>query len=191
MSSAFEQSTEFRFGKLGESVIARWLIGRGNCILPVYEKQIDEGKGPQFFTPQGEFVAPDMFVFPAMVWLEAKHKSICTWHRNTQRWTTGIDLNHYEAYKRTQELSHRRVWLLFLHRSSVPDSQDIEVGCPSECPTGLFCGNLDYLAKNENHRHSNWGRHGMVYWDLDKLTKLAELGDLENTVRKLSGQEAA
>jgi hypothetical protein len=114
-----------------------------------------------------------------MIWIEAKHKTVFSWHRNTGRWCTGIDLHHYDDYKRVQATSKRPVWLLFLHRSARPDDRDMRSNCPPRCPVGLFGSDLDYLADNENHRHENWGRHGMVYWAHDKLRLLAPLAELE------------
>ena len=54
---------QLAFGKAAESSIARWLIGRGCSVLPVYEKIINDGKGPQVFTPSGDVIAPDLFVY--------------------------------------------------------------------------------------------------------------------------------
>ena len=173
------------FGRAGESAIARWARYRNNCVLPVYEKEIQEGKGPRLFGPNGEHIAPDMLVLPIMEWIEAKHKNVFTWHRITGRWVTGIDLNHWNGYQDTQRESGRRVWMLFLHRCSQPDFRDIKQGCPPECPTGLFGGSLDYLKRNENHRHDNWGRHGMVYWAVDVLKKLATLEEVNEAADKL------
>ena len=73
-----------RIGDLGQSAIARWLVARENCLVPAYQKEISEGKGPQFFTPHGDFVAPDLFIMPAMEWGETKHKRVFTWHRKTR-----------------------------------------------------------------------------------------------------------
>lgn len=162
-------------GQLGESLIARWCMSRGNSIIPVYEKEIDTGKGPRFFTPEGQFVAPDMFMFPSMMFIEAKHKTVFSWHRVTSRWCTGIDLNHYAGYQKVQDISGRPVWLLFLHRSPIPHERDLLAGSPDRCPVGLFGEDLRFLAENENHRHGNWGRHGMVYWAADKLKLLAPI----------------
>jgi hypothetical protein len=166
-----------RQGQIGESIIARWCRSRGNSVLPVYEKEIDTGKGPRFFASD-QFAAPDMFVFPAMHWIEAKHKTVFTWHRASRRWCTGIDLHHYKDYLQVGEISQRPVWLLFLHRSDKPDARDIAGGCPPACPVGLFGGSLACLKWNENHRHENWGRHGMVYWAEDSLQRLATLDEL-------------
>lgn len=174
---SFEQKKAF--GDIAESDIGRWIRSRGNCVLPVYEIEMQRGKGPRFFTPSGELVAPDMFILPAGEWIEAKHKSHFTWHRISRRWVTGVNLHHYQGYQETQALSQRRVWLLFLHRSSIPDQRDIEAGAPTECPTGLFGNNLSFLVEHENHRHSDGGPHGMVYWAAETLKELATLDDLD------------
>lgn len=165
-------------GQLGESIIAKWMRARGNSVLPVYEKEIDTGKGPRFFTPEGQRVAPDMFVMPAMQWVEAKHKTVFSWHRNSRKWCTGIDLNHYAEYHQVEKISRRPVWLFFLHRVDRPDERDIRAGCPAKCPTGLFGNSLSYLERHENHRHNNWGKHGMVYWAVDALNQHETLESL-------------
>ena len=114
-----------------------------------------------------------------------KHKTVFTWHRITERWTTGIDAHHWQSYREAQTVSGRRVWLFFLHIRSIPDQRDLDRGCPSECPTGLFCGSLDHLSKNINHTHDNWGRHGMIYWAATDLQKIAELNDIPPLTPKL------
>lgn len=169
---------QLAIGQVGESIIARWCMSRGSSILPVYEKEIDTGKGPRFFTQVGRFAAPDMFVMPSMTWVEAKHKTVFSWYRLGGYWCTGIDLNHYADYQRVQEESSRPVWLLFLHRSATPDAGDLAHGCPSECPAGLFGSTLDHLSQNESHRSNRHGRHGMVYWAHDTLTELATLDEV-------------
>jgi len=40
-------------GKIGESRIARWLNRRGLHVIPVYEKEVSEGKGPTLFAAEG------------------------------------------------------------------------------------------------------------------------------------------
>jgi hypothetical protein len=171
----FIDSSDFKMGRVGEGRIANWLKRRGWAVLPVYEKEVDEGKGPQLFMLDKSLIAPDMLAFKKtnVRWIEAKHKTVFTWHRITQRWCTGIDLRHYRDYLQVAELSPWPVWLLFLHERSIPDARDLQYGCPQECPTGLFGGELFYLQNNENHQHKNWGRSGMVYWAHDTLACLA------------------
>lgn len=169
---------QLAFGKAGESLIANWLKGRGYSILPVYEKEISEGKGPQVFTVQGNLVAPDLLIFgrenSKVWWIEAKHKSAFSWHRISRCWVTGIDLRHYQDYLRIRELSPWPVWLLFLQREGVAkDTPPNKIS-----PTGLYGGSLAYLEKRVNHSHDNWGRSGMIYWAEKTLTKIATLEDI-------------
>ena len=42
-------SDTLKQGQLGESLIAKWLRRQGWSILPAYEKEIDNGKGPRLF----------------------------------------------------------------------------------------------------------------------------------------------
>jgi len=167
--------TSLKYGQAGESAIALWLRSRGNTVLPVYEKIIDEGKGPQLYTPDKEVIAPDLFVFGdgKAFWIEAKHKTAFTWHRITERWCTGIDLRHYGEYCIVDDETPWPVWLLFLHEGGQAKDS------PPDSPQGLFGNTLEYLRQHENHRHANWGRSGMVYWALETLTKLATLEEVK------------
>ena len=161
-------------GQAGESAIARWLRKRGYSIVPVYEKIMDTGKGPQLFTPTSKLIAPDMFAFNGdkALWIEAKTKSAFAWHRISSSWTTGIDLAHYEDYLMVDDLSPWPVWLLFLQRGGQAKDS------PPNSPSGLFGNTLSRLRHTENHRHANWGPTGMVYWDIDALLLIAPLDEV-------------
>lgn len=163
-------------GQAGESAIAGWLKRKGFAVMPVYEKIMDTGKGPQLFMAETELIAPDLFVFhpdnKKVLWIEAKHKTAFTWHRITGRWTTGIDLRHYRDYCRVADLSPWPVWLMFLHQGGQAKDS------PPDSPSGLFGNTLDYLKDNVNHTHANWGPSGMVYWAVGNLRQLATLEDV-------------
>lgn len=157
-------------GKVGESWIATWLRGKGHHVLPVYEIEKGQYKGPAVYSACGEqIIAPDMLVFGKgkIIWIEAKHKNAVTWHRKSGRFVTGIDLHHYRQYQKIMTLVDWPVWLLFLHQGG--QAKD---SLPS--PSGLFGNELDYLTKHVNHRHSNHGKSGMVYWAINHLQKLAD-----------------
>jgi hypothetical protein len=161
-------------GKMGEDAISVFLQERGYSVLPVYEKIINEGKGPQIFRlrnddlPEG-IVAPDAFVFNAETafWAEAKTKSAFSWHRNTQKYTTGIDIRHYEHYCEVDDSSPWDVWLLFLQKGGSAKGET----APTEA--GLFTQKLSKLRKCENHRSNNHGNSGMVYWARESLIRIA------------------
>lgn len=160
------------FGQLGESKIALWLRARGHYVLPAYEKEIENGKGPRLFCPNGELVVPDMLVFRGkeVNWIEAKHKSVFSWYRIGQRWVTGVDERHYLDYLEVARLSPWPVWVLFLHEKDRDASRDE----PWPCPTGLFGQNLDVLKGCISHTSPNWGK-GMVYWARESLMLMATL----------------
>jgi hypothetical protein len=168
-------------GQIGESIIARWCMSRGAVVVPIYEKEISSGKGPRVYSAERMYVAPDMLILPkdngSPIWVEAKHKSVFSWHRATDRWCTGIDLHHYLEYMRLEADKGKPVWLLFLHRSETPDDRDMPF-CPARCPVGLFGAALTYLMLNENHRSHRHGNHGMVYWSHEHLRLLATLDEL-------------
>lgn len=186
---SFQKSLET--GRIAEGWIAKWLISRGASILPAYEIEIPQYKGPQVFSGEGEFVSPDMLVFSdkGILWIEAKHKSVFTWHRKTSQWTTGIDLHHYGQYMHVAKLTKLPVWLMFYHREDAPDSRDLQHGCPSSCPTGLFGGEIFDLAMRENHRSLpidrnrsgfvGHGKSGMVYWADSAFKRIATKEQVE------------
>lgn len=154
--------------------------------MPAYEKELRSGKGPQLFSYDNETVAPDMLVFKnnGILWIEAKSKTVFSWHRKTEKWTTGIDLRHYEHYLTVMKKTSIPVWLLFLHISPLPDSRD-RSHSPPECPVGLFGNDLAYLRHHENHRclpkedlrqgMKGHGNSGMVYWAHDQLKLVCSL----------------
>lgn len=180
----FEQA--LAVGQLGESMISHWLRNKGWHVLPAYEKEIDNGKGPRLFLASGgeasQLITPDLFAMRGgqFLWVEAKHKSTFTWYGKGRYWTTGIDKRHFADYARVQETTGIDVWLLFLHRDSTTRPDDVRKwGAPPECPTGLFGRSIEYLSSHNSHDSDKWGPSGMVYWQpFEHLLKLAELSDL-------------
>lgn len=149
-------------GKTAESDIARWLIKRGQSVLPVYEKIIDEGKGPQLFTGGEGLIAPDMLAIckGKVLWIEAKHKTGFAFYRKGNKFVTGIDLRHYLDYLRVAAITELPIYLLFLHDGGVV--KDSPPG-----PSGLYGNYLSVLSQREDHRSGKWGKSGMVYWARD------------------------
>ncbi len=175
MARNFDQS--LRDGQVGESVIAQLLRASGYSVLPVYEKEQGDFKGPRLFSPNGERVATDMFVYDGekALWIEAKHKPIFSFNRKYQRSVTGIDLHHYDHYCQIDKESPFPVWLMFLHRGGID-----ERGLPS--PSGLFGGPIASLKHKESHRDAKpmqGQRHGMVYWAEESLTRFCDVPTLD------------
>jgi len=171
-------SDQLNIGQTAEGEIAKWFKSKGFTILPIYEKVIDTGNGPQLFLPkvvsgecfnlESSLIAPDMLIFKGekTLWIEAKYKTAFSWHRITKKWVTGIDIRHYKDYLKVDDSTVWPVWIVFLHEDrQAKDS-------PSDSPRGLFGNSLSYLRINENHRHNNWGKSGMVYWAINNLKLL-------------------
>lgn len=171
---SFEQQLEV--GKVGESLVAKWLMRRGHSVLPVYEIADNQYKGPALFTADGSIISPDMLVFNKgnVFWVEAKYKSAFTWHRKTERFVTGIDRNHYREYLKVSQKIGMPVWLFFLHKPG--EAKDTPAGMIS--PSGLFGGDIEILSGCINHEHDGWGRHGMVYWSHESLKLIAKYEDV-------------
>lgn len=182
-------------GRVGENAISVWLQSRGHSIFPAYDIEKPQGKGPQLFSESGALVLPDLLAFKdgKMQWFEAKHKTCFTWHRLTQKWTTGIDIRHYEEYQEVAIKTKIPVWLLFFHPNSMPSEADRRYGCPATCPTGLFGNDLMILRSVENHRSKpldsnrtgfvGHGKSGMVYWSHESLRLIAKADDLFRGVK--------
>lgn len=158
-------------GLEGESIIARWLIRRGNSVLPVYETK-QEFKGPRVFTSSGELVATDMFVFSQgkAAWIEAKTKSAFTLHAISKTWQTGIDVPLFNDYLEVKLKSGIPTYLLFLQEAG-----NCAKDSPAGCPSGLYGQEIDYLHAHEDHRWPKNDPKGMVYWGVGVLRKYASL----------------
>ena len=179
---SFDES--LAYGKVGESIISRYMQSRGHAVLPGTRSKRPWERAALFSIGKW-LIAPDMLVFTASgaMFIEAKHKSVFTWHRASSAWTTGIDLRHYGDYLRVAKETRLPVWFAFYHRESIPSESDRAHGCPSECPTGLYVGELFDLLTTENHRSKNFdptregfvghGKSGMVYWAESTLKKIA------------------
>lgn len=184
---SFKQA--FASGQMGESLIARWQRRQGRNVLPVYEKVNNDYKGPRLFMAEGapapQLIAPDMLVMGegAFLWIEAKHKSRFTWYAKHLRFTTGIDLRHYEDYCAVEAQTGLPVWLMFLHTEGTTSSYEIQhYGAPPTCPTGLFGNQVSVLqAMEPDHISHQFGAGGMIFWNLDQLTKLATLEEIYET----------
>lgn len=175
-------AAQLQWGQKGEKLIAEYLCGRHKlAVMPVYDVQIQSGKGPQVFTADASYAAPDALLFNSQVarWVECKQKTSFTWHRNTQRFTTGIDANHFQDYLKVKEISPWPLWLMFLQGEG--EAKDTPQG--KVAPSGLYGGEIDYLKDNVNHTHANWGRHGMVYWAEETLHKIDSLKNMGKQIR--------
>jgi hypothetical protein len=159
--------------------------------LPVYEIGEQQHKGPQLFSCDGDFVAPDMLAFKSkgpILFVEAKHKNAFTWSRRqhqfspaADRFETGIDGKHFQDYQQVKDETGVPLWILFLQDGRA--AKDAPVDKPTS-PRGLYGGEIDWLAKTYSHTDERWGKGGMIYWspfypdDTPALRRLANYEDV-------------
>jgi hypothetical protein len=171
-NNAFQLS--LRNGQTGESLIAHWLRSRGCHVLPVYETEMGNYKGPRLFAASGQLIAPDALVFKGekAFWAEVKHKTAFAWHRNSGHWTTGINIKYFEQYLEVGEKTGLEVWLFFLQAGG--EAKD----SPQSEP-GLFCQEIKVLRDCELMRSD---KTQMVYWAKESLIKRATYDQVTETV---------
>lgn len=174
-----------QLGLVAESKIARWLLHRGWTILPAYEKEPGEFKGPRIYSATGQLIAPDMLAFRygpdkgEIRWIEAKSKSAFAWYRKKQIWVDGIDKKCWDDYLELQKLAPWNIWLLFLH-SPGQLAKDTPAGMIP--PSGLFGNQIDVLKERIDHESPKYGNGGMVYWQYKDLRLLSSWNDFQNTL---------
>lgn len=189
-------SNNWKNGRLGEDRISQHLRKLGYNVVPVYEKEIDDGKGPRVFmascTNVDQLIAPDLFIIgiedakppngPLFAWVEAKTKTRFSWYGKGNYFVTGIDLRNFNDYCTLAEKTNVPIYLFFLHTQCDTSREDVyKWGAPATCPTGLFCRNIKFLSQptNKSHISQQHGSSGMIYWRPDvHLKKIAELEEV-------------
>ena len=106
------------FAKAIERAGEEWLKRRGWLVLsPSDYSGPDDDKPPSLHGAARSFVLPDTLAFRAgrARFVECKWKTAATFHRVTQRWETGIQLRHWEDYRRVRAESGVPTWIVWVH----------------------------------------------------------------------------
>lgn len=141
---------------------------RGYLVLPAYEIERPQYKGPRVFSASGNLVSPDLLVFKPgkVLWIEAKNKAAFTWYRIGGCYQDGIDKHHWEDYLKLRGRIDWPVWLLFLHSPGRVAKDNPHGKIP---PAGLFGGEILYLRECNPRPSDKHGKYGMVYWNITDL----------------------
>ena len=165
----------YEYGKVGESLVAKWLRKRGNHIMPVYEKVIEgEFRGPAIFPHVGKpFAAPDMFVFTktTAMWVESKRKGLMTFRDVSRTWQVGIKMKDFNNYLNLIKMSPFQVWIFFLVTGGHDEYNRLS-------PGGLYCENLANLL--ETFDHYDYEESDMIYWNDEDLRKFDTYESVSN-----------
>ncbi len=181
-SGTFEQ--QYAMGQMGESLFARLIRSRGGFVLPAYDIEVETGKGPRLFGPDGSLVTPDMLVLSPKyrpVFAEAKTKTAFSEYHNPNRdgkrkiWQTGCDEYHFKQYVQVQKQTGIDVWLGFIQLGGQAKDS------PPDSPSGVFVQSLTKLEQRIDHRHLNPPPRfkPMLYWNIYDLIKTATIEELK------------
>lgn len=165
---SFEEQLER--GREIEKAVAKWLMNRGQRVLPVYDYSgLAEGKAPKFTAAiQSEsLVLPDLLAAKAgkSTWFEVKFKERADFTKITNRLETGISRRLFEQYQRVEVESGCPVWLIFAHKREDELRGDA----------------LQRLAATARfYDGGRMGRGGMVFFDYRALKFLARFSEVVN-----------
>lgn len=161
--------------ELGDAVNSRaasWLIKQGWTVIKLWEGY-ELAFGP---VPHKTIRIPDIFAVKDGVtsFYEVKAKKRFSWWKppgEEGRWTTGIDIKHYNDYSMINDLFNIPVIMLFYHWSPDPSDKDLANGSDIECPTGLYKQHLSILRECVDHVYED----NMVFWREGVLTEVGTL----------------
>lgn len=165
MPSAFEK--QLAYGQEGEHIVARWLIGRGATVAPLYQFT-GHGSAPFIlWDDSGRAVRatlPDLQCYrQGKAWFSEVKRKRQWWYG--EHIETGVDRRHWRAYLNVRRQTDIPLYLFFLHEVKEP--------------TGLF--GAEVLAL-EQRGPRIWTRGTpLVFFRREWLTKHADLSALEIT----------
>lgn len=135
---AFEES--LAFGAEGEHTVARWLLGRGTAVSPLYQFTLHDQAPVILWDDDGReirCVLPDLHCYRdgKAFFAEVKRKNQWWDNRKAGCLETGMNLRLWREYLRVRIRTGCPVYVFFLHETMQP--------------TGLYVGEIRDLAKRK------------------------------------------
>jgi len=119
------------FGQDGEKEIASVLIKNGVSLIPLYQFE-HESKAPFLLSDNETIILPDLTCFSENAFfVECKRKN--QWVHFNGRVETGLNVRHYQSYKKVKEITKLNVYLFFKHENEMP---------------GIYYNEIDVLNSN-------------------------------------------
>lgn len=156
-----------------EKAFASFLvIERGWHVLLTCDLHGGYAYAPQFNGVSANLVAPDLLAARngEMRWFEVKQKSHADWHRNSQRFVTGLPLHLWNDYQRVERLTGHEVTVVFIHQEE-----------------GIVCGGtLKELDALVSHRYTQsvMDKAGTIFFKFDALPRWIHTARLEQYMEK-------
>lgn len=152
---------KFIAAEVWEKAFASFLvIERGYHVLPACDYRGQMGHAPHLAGAAANITLPDLLVARGgkCRWIEVKQKSHADFHRNSNRFVTGLPIRQWDEYLRVQEVTGIEVTLVFIHAE-----ENVVVG--------------DTLAKLTNHISHRYTRtvndtNGTLFFKFGTLPRL-------------------
>ena len=164
-------------GRRAERAVARWIMGKGGLILPVYDYSgADEKKAPKLeaFSTTDSLVTPDLLVARKglLSWVEVKWKQRADEYRKAKSIDTGISRRLWSQHQHVRTATGAKVWICFAHQQeNVLTCDEIETLQQLQYPGQKEPGPRLYAGPH-------MGYYGMVFWPLAKLRPIAKYTEL-------------
>lgn len=124
----FHETENWIFGDVIQRKWASLIAKRGGMVMPAYAMQgvIEDTGAPMLLTSEGPIVMPDILLLDPErppVWQDVKAKTAPDWYRNKGRgyWEHGCDWATYQEYKRVEQITGNRVFLVVYEKRSPED----------------------------------------------------------------------
>jgi len=109
---------QLQYGQDGEREIAARLISNGFAVMPLY--QFSASFAPTIYSNNGNYTCPDLMCFSASYQMFVDSKKKRQWVTYSGGKETGINKNHYEAYKKLSDTTGIDMYLVFIHDENEP-----------------------------------------------------------------------
>lgn len=111
---------KLQWGEEGEQIIGNLLMDKGYSIVPLYQYANTES-APSLFVGGKSLILPDIQIFgnnKKPFWVECKRKR--KWVHWKKKRETGFDAYSFKHYKKIQELTGLKVYIVFIHEDETP-----------------------------------------------------------------------
>lgn len=147
------------FGVEGEHEIGQYLLSRGVTIMPLY--QFEPLEAPVILKGAEKITMPDLICFKDdCFFVEVKTKN--QWVVYGDRRETGLNLKHYNHYKKIKDYTGKQVFVFFNQKQDEP--------------LGYYYIELDGYTRLWDGKNPKGEQKfdAMVFYNFDKLQKVKE-----------------
>ena len=148
---SLRETPEFKKGRAGEHIVAKWFRARGWHVTPSYDYSGEGGnQAPRMSSAFSAYILPDLDVAGdgRRMWIEVKTKAEPTLHRITNTLEHGIPMRLFKEYKAIELVTGAEVYLVIYE----------------ECSGELLFRPIGTKADGRVYDGPAMNRGGMIFW---------------------------